>query len=83
MKISSSIPNDVSHLSERDIAAMLPDFLQPFTILFEKGELGVELFAPRGKTSRVTGRCKLHRYGQNAPGNWWIKLRCWLRAVNP
>ncbi|HFK4113878.1 TPA: hypothetical protein ACG1U5_002364 [Klebsiella aerogenes] len=91
MKISSSIPNDVSHLSEREIAAMLLDLPQPFAILFEKGELNVELFAPRGNTPRQHAGVSCTdtdsmRWGtgglSQVVGSGWLTRKCLLVAVD-
>jgi mannose-6-phosphate isomerase-like protein (cupin superfamily) len=42
-----AIPHDVLRIEEAAIARTLPDLPQPFAVLFERGELSVELFAPR------------------------------------
>lgn len=44
----SRIPHDVLRIEEAAVAQTLRDLPRPFAILFERGELSVELFAPRG-----------------------------------
>ena len=60
---------------------MLLDLPQPFAILFEKGELNVELFAPRGNTPRQHAGVSCTdtdsmRWGTGGSSRW-------LRVVNP
>jgi len=42
------IPNDVLRLSEAELSRSLPGLPLPFCVLFERGEVSIELYAPRG-----------------------------------
>ncbi|CAB3745839.1 cupin domain-containing protein [Paraburkholderia solisilvae] len=41
--------NDVLHIAEAQAARALQDLPLPFAVLFERGEVSVELYAPRGE----------------------------------
>jgi mannose-6-phosphate isomerase-like protein (cupin superfamily) len=41
-------PDDVLRISEAHAARLLTDLPVPFSVLFERGDVSVELFAPRG-----------------------------------
>jgi hypothetical protein len=42
------VPNDVLHISEAEVSRRLPELPLPFCILFERGDVSIELYAPRG-----------------------------------
>lgn len=44
----TTIPSDVLHLSEADTSALLSELPVPFATVFARGDVSVELFAPRG-----------------------------------
>jgi mannose-6-phosphate isomerase-like protein (cupin superfamily) len=47
------IPNDVLKLDEQAQATQLAGLPQPFVELFQRGDVSVELFAPRGHDSQT------------------------------
>jgi hypothetical protein len=44
----ATIPSDLLHLCEASASALLPDLPVPFSVMFQRGDVSVELFAPRG-----------------------------------
>jgi hypothetical protein len=44
----TSIQNDVLHISEAEASRSLSELPLPFSVLFERGDVSVELYAPRG-----------------------------------
>jgi mannose-6-phosphate isomerase-like protein (cupin superfamily) len=44
----ANIPNDILHIAEADAAGLLPQLAVPFSVLFARGDVSVELFAPPG-----------------------------------
>ncbi|WP_132355219.1 cupin domain-containing protein [Photorhabdus khanii] len=44
----TNIPDDILHINESETATFLPSLPQPFAVLFERGQLSVELFSPVG-----------------------------------
>ena len=44
----TTIPNDVLHISEAQASDLLAELPQPFSVLFERGDVSIELYAPRG-----------------------------------
>jgi len=43
----TAIPNDVLHISETEASRLLSELPLPFAELFARGDVSVELFAPR------------------------------------
>lgn len=43
-----SIPDDVLRIAQADAARVLATLPQPFAVLFQRADVSVELFAPRG-----------------------------------
>ncbi|WP_429499470.1 cupin domain-containing protein [Robbsia andropogonis] len=46
--IMKPVPNDVFHISEKGAAASLSKLPLPFNVMFERGDISIELYAPRG-----------------------------------
>jgi hypothetical protein len=44
----TTIPNDVLRISEAEASRLLRELPSPFSVLFERGDVSVELYAPRG-----------------------------------
>jgi mannose-6-phosphate isomerase-like protein (cupin superfamily) len=44
----TTIPNDVLHISEAQAFGLLSKLPVPFSVLFERGDVSIELYAPRG-----------------------------------
>ncbi len=44
----TGIPNNVLRISESEASRALAELPAPFAVLFERGDLSVELYAPRG-----------------------------------
>ncbi|WP_233837266.1 cupin domain-containing protein [Paraburkholderia sp. ZP32-5] len=44
----TTIPDDVLHISETEASRLLPNLPSPFAVLFERGDVSIELYAPRG-----------------------------------
>jgi oxalate decarboxylase/phosphoglucose isomerase-like protein (cupin superfamily) len=44
----TSIQNNAFHISEAEASRLLPELPLPFAVLFERGDVSVELYAPRG-----------------------------------
>src|ERR1700731_3899840 len=44
----TAISNDVLRISEAEASRLLSELPLPFSVLFERGDVSVELFAPRG-----------------------------------
>src|ERR1700744_2862229 len=44
----TTIPNDVLQISETEASRLLPNLPSPFAVLFERGDVSIELYAPRG-----------------------------------
>jgi mannose-6-phosphate isomerase-like protein (cupin superfamily) len=44
----ATIPSDVLHVSEANASALLSELPVPFSNMFARGDVSVELFAPRG-----------------------------------
>lgn len=44
----ANVPNDVLRIAEADAALSLAALPMPFIVLFERGDVSVELFSPRG-----------------------------------
>jgi hypothetical protein len=44
----ATIPNDVLHISEAEASGLLSKAPLPFSVLFERGDVSIELYAPRG-----------------------------------
>jgi mannose-6-phosphate isomerase-like protein (cupin superfamily) len=47
-QIMTTIPNDVLHISEAEASGLLSKLPLPFSVLFERGDVSIELYAPRG-----------------------------------
>lgn len=45
--MTTTPPNDLFHLSETEVAQRLPGLPLPYAVLFERGDVMVELYAPR------------------------------------
>lgn len=43
-----TIPNDILHIAEQEAARSLTALPLPFSVLFERGDVSVELYSPRG-----------------------------------
>jgi hypothetical protein len=43
----TTIPNDVLRISEAEASRLMPTLPSPFSVLFERGDVSVELYAPR------------------------------------
>jgi hypothetical protein len=48
----TTVPNDVLHLSEVEASRLLPELPLPFRVLFERGDVSIELYAPRGSDTQ-------------------------------
>jgi len=48
----TSIQNNVLHISEAATSRLLPELPLPFSVLFERGDVSVELYAPRGSDTQ-------------------------------
>ena len=44
----TSIPSDVLRISEAQASRLLEELPSPFSVLFERGDVSVEFYAPRG-----------------------------------
>ncbi|MFL9898260.1 cupin domain-containing protein [Paraburkholderia fungorum] len=49
----TSIQNNVLHISEAEASRLLPELPLPFAVLFERGDVSVELYAPRGSDTQL------------------------------
>jgi mannose-6-phosphate isomerase-like protein (cupin superfamily) len=49
----ASIPNDVIRISEADASILLSELPVPFSVMFERGDISVELFAPRSVDTQL------------------------------
>ena len=47
------VPNDVLLISEADASIALSELPVPFSIMFARGDVSVELFAPRGVDTQL------------------------------
>jgi len=48
----TTIPNDVFHISEAEASDLLSKLPLPFSVLFERGDVSIELYAPRGSDTQ-------------------------------
>lgn len=46
------IQNDVLRIAEAEASRLLPELPLPFSVLFERGDVSVELYAPRGSDTQ-------------------------------
>ncbi|RKP46529.1 cupin domain-containing protein [Trinickia fusca] len=47
-----AIPNDIIRIDETVAARSLTELPLPFAVLFERGDVSIELFAPRGEDTQ-------------------------------
>jgi mannose-6-phosphate isomerase-like protein (cupin superfamily) len=49
----ASLLNDVLRISEADASILLSELPAPFSMMFKRGDVSVELFAPRGVDTQL------------------------------